>query len=117
MSGTPRVHRKRPTTPSTQKAQTVTQRRVIHGAGSKSKIPIEEEVDLRGEKVSLKSGMKRCTGGRSTKSERKRIPDSWSSKEERSTSLGRFEERYGEQMNVICNIYIYIYISVSRLYV
>src|SRR2546425_81618 len=60
MSGTPRVHKKRPTTPSTQRAQTVTQRRVIHGAGSKSKIPIEEEVDLRGEKVSLKSGMKRC---------------------------------------------------------
>src|SRR2546425_12196340 len=59
-----------------RKLKTVTQRRVIHGAGSKSKIPIEEEVDLRGEKVSLKSGMKRCTGGRSTKSERKRIPDS-----------------------------------------
>src|SRR5213083_762346 len=36
----------------------------------------------KGEKVSLKSGMKRCTGGRSTKTERKRIPDSWSSKEE-----------------------------------
>ena len=74
----------------------MTQRRVIHGAGSISKIPIEEEVDLRGEKVSLKSRMKRCTGGRSTESERKRIPDSLSSKEERSTSLGRFEERYGE---------------------
>src|SRR3989442_10566458 len=100
MSGTPRVHRKRPTTPATQKAQTVTQRREIHGAGSKSKIPIEEEEDLRGEKASLKSGMKRCTGGRSTESERKRIPDSWSSKEERSTSVGRFEERYGEQMLV-----------------
>ena len=55
MSGTPGVHRKRPTTSATQKVQTVTQRRVIHGAGSKSKIPIEEEVDLRGEKVSLKS--------------------------------------------------------------
>ena len=86
--------------PSTQKAQSVTQRRDIHGAGSKSKIPIEEVVDLRGERVSLKSGMKRCTGGRSTKSERKRIPDSWGSIEERSTSLGRFEDRYGEQMLV-----------------
>src|SRR6184192_1817929 len=52
----------------------------------------------KGEKVSLKSTMKRCTGGRSTESERKRIPDSWSNKEERSTSLRRFEERYGEQM-------------------
>src|SRR5437899_3921710 len=51
-----------------------------------------------GEKVSLKSGTKRCTGGRSTESERKRIPDSWSSKEEGSTSVGRFEERYGEEM-------------------
>src|SRR2546425_10003271 len=66
----------------------------------KIQIPIEEEVDLRGEKVSLKSGMKRCTGGRSTESERKRIPDSRSSKEERSMSLGGFEERYGEQMLV-----------------
>ena len=46
---------KRPTTPSTQKAQTVTQRREINGAESKSKIPIEEEVDLRVEKVGLKS--------------------------------------------------------------
>src|SRR5437899_9752510 len=54
----------------------------------------------KGGKVSLESGMKRCTGGRSTKSERKRIPDSRSSKEERSTSLGRFEERYSEQMLV-----------------
>src|SRR3989442_2068257 len=78
----------------------MTQRRVIHGAKSKSKIPIEEEVDLRGGKVSLKSGMKRCTGGRSTESKRKRIPDSWSSKEERSTSLGSFKERYSEQMLV-----------------
>ena len=68
--------------------------------GQKSKIPIEEEIDLRREKVSLKSKMKRCTGGRSTESERKRITDSWSSKEERSTSLGRFEERYCEQMLV-----------------
>ena len=50
--------------------------------------------------MSLKSGMKRCTGGRSTKSEKKRIPDSCSSKEERSASLGRFEERYDEQMLV-----------------
>ena len=75
----------------------MTQRRDIHGAGSKAKISIEEEVDLRGEKVSLKSRMKRCTGGRSTKSERKRIPDSWSSEEERSTSWGRFKERYSEQ--------------------
>ena len=33
---------------------TVIQRRVLI-AGSKSKIPIEEEEDLRGEKVSLKS--------------------------------------------------------------
>ena len=41
-----------------------------------------------------------CTGGRRTESERKRIPDSWSSKEEGSTSLERFEERYGEQMLV-----------------
>src|SRR5213083_2445133 len=48
----------------------------------------------KGEKVSFKSGMKRYTGGRSTKSERKRISDSWSSQEERSTSLGTFEERY-----------------------
>src|SRR3989441_13363846 len=42
----------------------------------------------KGGKVSLKNGMKRCTGGRSTTSERKRIADSCSSKEERSTSLG-----------------------------
>src|SRR2546425_11773824 len=83
-----------------QKAQTVTQRRDIHGAGSKSKIPTEEEVDLRREKVSLKSGMKRCNGGRSAESERKRIPDTWSSKEKRSTSLGRFKERYSGQMLV-----------------
>ena len=48
--------------------------------------------------MSLKSGMKRCNGGRSAESERKRIPDSWSSKEKRSTSLGRFKERYSEQM-------------------
>ena len=46
----------------------------------------------KGEKVSLKSGMKQCTGGRSTKSERKKIPDSWSSKEERSTGLGRLKK-------------------------
>src|SRR2546425_9139002 len=46
------------------RSQTVIQMREIHGAGSKSKIPTEEEVDLRGEKMSLKSGMKRCTGGR-----------------------------------------------------
>ena len=51
----------------------MTQRRERHGAGSKSKIRIEEEVDLKGEKVSLKSGMKRCNGGRSAESERKRI--------------------------------------------
>ena len=48
-------HRNRPTMPATQKAQTMTQRRDIHGAGSKFKIPIEEELDLRGEKMSLKS--------------------------------------------------------------
>ena len=51
--------------------------------------------------------MKLCNGGRSTESERKRIPDSWSSKEEGSTSLGRFEEWYGEQKDnnkkVACN--------------
>ena len=62
----------------------MTQRRDIHGARSKNQNTDRGRDRSKEGKVSLKSKMKRCTGGRSAKSERKRIPDSWSSKEERS---------------------------------
>ena len=47
----------------------------------------------REEKMSLKTGMRRSNGGGSTESKRKRIPNSWSSKKEGSTSLARFKEK------------------------
>jgi len=46
--GRPEYTRKRQTTPSTQKAQTVTQRRDKHGAIPKIQLPIEERRDQGG---------------------------------------------------------------------
>jgi hypothetical protein len=48
--------------------------------------------------MSLKTSMKGGNGRRRAKGERKAIPNSWSGKEKRSTSLLRVEERYSEHM-------------------
>ena len=66
----------------------------MNGARPKSKIPTEGKVDLRREKMGLKSGMKRCNGGRSTESERKRIPDTGSSIRKRSTTESSLNSRF-----------------------